>query len=343
MPEWWKLILGMSGEKMAMGERKADSQPGSTAENHLLDVYSQVVVGVAEKINPAVVNINVTWPRRELRGNGSGLIVTPDGYIVTNRHVIHEAKRIEVTLNDGRTFAAELVGEDLSTDIAVLRIFAYDLPIAPLGNSQNLKVGQLVVAIGNPFGFQCTVTAGVISALGRSLRTSKGRLIENIIQTDAALNPGSSGGPLVNSKGEVIGINTAIIYPAQGLCFAIPINTIKRVTGMLIATGKVTRGYLGIIGQSVRIQPHLIRTLRIAQEIGVVVLEIIPGSPAQRAELRPKDIIVSIADTAITSVDDLNRFLDEHPIGKTYKIVVLREGEEIKLDVEIQEAPAQEQ
>ncbi len=328
---------------MSGNEGKTIPPTGLSDETKLLDAYSQVVVGIAEKVSPAVVNINVVLRGKDLRGNGSGLIVTPDGYVLTNRHVIHGAKQIEVTLNDGRTFPAQLVGEDSPTDLAVLRIFASDLPIVPLGDSQALRVGELVVAIGNPFGFQCTVTAGVISALGRSLRTIAGRLIENIIQTDAALNPGSSGGPLVNSKGEVVGINTAIIYPAQGLCFAIPINTVKRVAGMLIATGKVSRGYLGITGQSVRLHPHLVRTLEISQENGVGVLEVIPGSPAQNAHLRPRDIILSIAETSIASLDDLHRFLDEHPVGKSYEIIILRSGEKTKLVVIPEEAPTQEQ
>ncbi len=343
MSEWWQVVLSVSGEERAAVEGKTALRAGPADETDLLDVYSQAVVGVAEKVSPAVVNINVIQRGRGLKGNGSGLIVTPDGYVLTNRHVVHGAKVIEVTLNDGRTFPADLVGEDPPTDIGVLRISASDLPIARLGDSQTLRVGQLVVAIGNPFGFQCTVTAGVISALGRSLRTKAGRLIENIIQTDAALNPGSSGGPLVNSKGEVIGINTAVIYPAQGICFAIPINTVKRVAGMLIATGKVSRGYLGITVQPVRLHPHLARTLEPAKESGVGVLEVTPSSPAQRADLRPRDIILSIADTPIASVDDLHRFLDENPVGERYEVTVLRSGKAMRLVVRPEEAPAQEQ
>ncbi|KPL13348.1 serine protease, partial [candidate division WOR_3 bacterium SM1_77] len=217
----------------------------------VLDYYSRTVVGVADKISPAVVNIGVLNVRRERSGTGSGLIITPDGYVLTNEHVIHGVNLIEVKLNDGRKFNAQIVGTDPTTDTAVLRVPGSNLPLTQLGESKNLKVGQLVVAIGNPFGFQCTVTAGVISALGRSLRSTNNRLIENVIQTDAALNPGSSGGPLVNSRAEVIGMNTAIIYPAQGLCFAIPIDTVKRVVQMLISEGKVSRGYLGIMAQPV--------------------------------------------------------------------------------------------
>lgn len=339
MPNWWQQILGVSGDEAVAGVGKAFSRTRPADEISMLDAYSQVVVGVAEKLSPAVVHINVIQREGELRGTGSGLIVTPDGYVLTNRHVIHGTKLIEVTLNDGRTFPAQLVGEDAPTDIAVLRISASDLPIAQLGDSQTLRVGQLVVAIGNPFGFQCTVTAGVISALGRSLRTETGRLIENIIQTDAALNPGSSGGPLVNSEGKVIGINTAIIYTAQGLCFAIPINTVKRVAGMLIATGKVSRGYLGITAQPVQLYRHLVRVLKLVRESGLAVLDVFPGSPAQKGGLMPRDIIVSISNTYISSVDDLHRFLDEHPVGKSYEMIVLRGETLIKLVVKPEEAP----
>ncbi len=340
MSHLWQQVLGVSGEEMATGEGAPTSEAQPVDETGLLDAYSQIVVGVAEKLSPAVVHINVAQRRRELRGTGSGLIVTPDGYVLTNRHVVHRAKAIEVTLNDSRIFPAELVGEDAGTDIAVLRIPPSDLPIAELGDSQHLRVGQLVVAIGNPFGFQCTVTAGVISALGRTLRAEGGRLIENIIQTDASLNPGSSGGPLVNSDGKVIGINTAIIYPAQGLCFAIPIDTVKRVAGMLITTGKVSRGYLGITAQPVRLYPRLATRLKLTQDSGVAVLEVMPGSPAQRAGLVPKDIIVNIGEIPISGVDDLHRFLDEHAVGERYEMMVLRNGTVMKLDVTPDEAPS---
>ncbi|MFQ5835530.1 MAG: S1C family serine protease [bacterium] len=325
---------------MAAGKEKGPSGVRSADETGLLDAYSQTVVSVSEKLSPAVVHINLVQRERKLRGNGSGLIVTPDGYLLTNRHVVHEAEMIEVTLNDGRTFSAELVGEDAATDVGVLRISASDLPLGQLGDSQTLRVGQLVVAIGNPFGFQCTVTAGVVSALGRALRTETGRLIENIIQTDAALNPGSSGGPLVNSKGMVIGVNTAIIYRAQGLCFAIPINTVKRAAGMLIATGKVSRGYLGITAQPVPLYPRLTRALKLTQKSGVGVLEVIPGSSAQRAGLMSRDIIVSIAGVPISNVDDLHRFLDEHPVGESYEMIVLRSGTAMKLVVRPDEVPS---
>ncbi len=292
----------------------------------LLDAYSKVVVNVAEKVSPAVVNISVTQQREESGGSGSGLIITPDGYVLTNEHVVHGMNSITVSLNDGRTFSAQIVGTDAATDIAVIRIFGTDFPTTQLGDSKLLKVGQLVVAVGNPYGFQCSVTAGVISALGRSLRSQTGRLIENIIQTDAALNPGNSGGPLVNSRGEVIGINTAIIYPAQGLCFAIPINTVKRVVGMLISNGKVRRGFLGLIVQSTKLPRRLMRNLELMQDTGAVVLDINPSSPAQKAKLLSRDIILRIGDTPVTNIDDLHRFLDEHPFGENYEMIILRGG-----------------
>jgi S1-C subfamily serine protease len=296
----------------------------SEHETTLLDAYSRTVVGVAGKVSPAVVNIGVLKVHKEQSGAGSGLIVTPDGYVLTNEHVVHAANLVEVKLNDGRKFNAQVVGTDPATDTAVLRIPGSNLPSARLGDSQKLKVGQLVVAIGNPFGFQCTVTAGVVSALGRSLRSANGRLIENIIQTDAALNPGSSGGPLVNSQGNVIGMNTAVIFPAQGLCFAIPINTVKRVVQMLISTGKVSRGYLGIIAQPVPIQRRIARALGLKQESGVGVVEVAPRSPAQQAGIVPSDIILGIGGTPTTDVDELHRFLDENPAGQHYGITVLR-------------------
>jgi S1-C subfamily serine protease len=316
---------------------------GSDDETTLLDAYSRTVVGVAEKISPSVVNIGVLKVRKEQGGAGSGLIITPDGYVLTNDHVVHGANLVEVKLNDGRKFGAQIVGTDPATDTAVLRIPASKLPSAHLGDSQKLKVGQLLVAIGNPFGFQCTVTAGVISALGRSLRSTNGRLIENIIQTDAALNPGSSGGPLVNSRGQVIGMNTAVIFPAQGLCFAIPINTVKRVVQMLISKGKVSRGYLGIIARPASIQRSIARALGLKQESGVGVVDVAPKSPAEQARIVPNDIILNIGGTSTTDVDELHRFLDENPAGQNYQINVLRGATLLKLSVLPQEIPPQEE
>jgi S1-C subfamily serine protease len=308
----------------------------------LLDSYSSTVIGVADKISPAVVNIGVLKVRKEQSGAGSGLIIAPDGYLLTNEHVVHGANLIEVRLNDGRKFDAQIVGIDPATDTAVLRIPGLDLPSARLGDSQKLKVGQLVVAIGNPFGFQCTVTAGVVSALGRSLRSTNGHLIDNVIQTDAALNPGSSGGPLVNSRSEVIGMNTAIIYQAQGLCFAIPINTVKRVVQMLISNGKVSRGHIGIMAQPILLQRRVTRALAIKQQSGVGVVEVARNSPADKAKIMPNDIILAVDKTVVTNVDELHRFLDENPAGRDYRITVLRGLEILQLTILPQEAPQQQ-
>ncbi len=314
----------------------------SVDDSALLDAYSRTVTGVADTISPAVVNISVLNKRGEQSGAGSGLIITPDGYVLTNEHVVHKASLIDVKLNDGSKFQARIVGTDPATDTAVLRIPGSGLPCAQLGDSQTLKVGQLVVAVGNPFGFQCTVTAGVISALGRTLRSTTGRLIENIVQTDAALNPGSSGGPLVNSRGEVIGMNTAIIYPAQGLCFAIPVNMIKRVVQMLISNGKVSRGYLGIVAQPSPLTRRTIRALKLQQESGVRVVDVAPKSPADIAKILPNDIVLIIANETITSVDDLHRFLDENPPGIDYLMTVLRGGSLMKINVCPLDLPSQE-
>ncbi|MCK4940635.1 trypsin-like peptidase domain-containing protein, partial [candidate division WOR-3 bacterium] len=296
----------MSWDKEIIENLEYTEDSKSNDETILLDSYSRTVVGVAEKVSPAVVNIGVLKVRKEQSGAGagSGLIITPDGYVLTNEHVVHGANLIEVRLNDGQKTDARIVGTDPATDTAVLRISCTDLPSAQLGDSSDLKVGQLVVAIGNPLGFQCTVTAGVISALGRSLRSTTGRLIENIIQTDAALNPGSSGGPLVNSRGNVIGMNTAVIYPAQGLCFAIPINTVKRVVQMLISKGRVSRGYLGIIARPAPLARRTRRALTLNQESGVGVVEVAPNSPAANAKIITNDVILNIADTTVTNIDE---------------------------------------
>jgi S1-C subfamily serine protease len=308
------------------------------------------VVGAAEKVGPAVVNITVSRTARvrtrqgaiapfEVTGNGSGLIIAPDGYILTNSHVAHDAHRTEITLADGRSFPAQLVGDDPSTDLAVARISAIGLPTAQLGDSDSLKVGQLVIAIGNPYGFEFTVTTGVVSALGRSLRAQSGRLIENVIQTDAALNPGNSGGPLVDSRGRVVGINTAIIQGAQGICFAIPINTALWVVGMLIKEGKVTRGYLGISGHQRTIHASVVRHYRLPSNKGVAVVELEAGGPAQRAGLLRGDTVIAMDGSTVSSVDDMHRFLTRAPVGQPIRIRVLRGTEIVDFDVIPSTAP----
>jgi S1-C subfamily serine protease len=310
----------------------------------VLDAYSAAVVQVAERVGPSVVNIQVTHrsrrgPRYEAQGGGSGVIIAPDGYIMTNSHVVHGAASLAVTLADGRELPAGLVGEDPETDIAVIRVDTTGLVAARLGDSSKLKAGQLVIAIGNPFGFQATVTAGVVSALGRTLRGMSGRAIEDIIQTDAALNPGNSGGPLVDSRGRVVGINTAIIQYAQGICFAIPINTAIWVAGQLISNGRVQRAYLGIKGESRPLHRRLVRAYGLEREAGVEALEVTPGGPAEAAGLRLGDIIVRLNGAPVASVTDLHRLLTRAAIGAVVAVQVLRGAELVELTVTLGEIP----
>lgn len=286
--------------------------PVGVSETQLLDAYSNAVVSAAQSISPSVVYIDIaldSGTRRERRGAGSGFIFTPDGYIFTNSHVVHGADKIEVTLDDGRKSPARLVGEDQNTDLAVIQIGAPSLLAAKLGNSQTLKAGQLVIAIGNPYGFQSTVTAGVVSALGRSMRAQSGRLIDNVIQTDAALNPGNSGGPLVNSRGEVVGVNTAVILPAQGICLAVPINTAKSVAVALMRDGYVRRGWIGIAAQNIPLQKRLARFHSIANSGAVLIIGIEPSSPAAKAGLQEGDAIVQFNKQVVNDVDELHRLL----------------------------------
>jgi S1-C subfamily serine protease len=319
-------------------------EPSPSSDDDLLDAYSRAVIGAAEKISPAVVNIDVGQRPREqqaaerhrppqTRGSGSGFIFTPDGFIMTNSHVVHQASRIEVTLSDGRRFQADLVGDDPDTDIAVIRIHASNLAPAPLGDSQSIRVGQVVIAIGNPYGFQCTVTAGVVSALGRSLRSRSRRLIDNVIQTDAALNPGNSGGPLVTSRGEVIGVNTAVILPAQGLCFAVAINTATFVAGRLMKDGKVRRSYIGVAGQDVPVPRRLARFHSLPVESGILVASIEPDSPAQRAGLIAGDVIVRYNGHPIAGIDDLHRQLTETQVGARSLLTIIRRTEKLDLAI----------
>ena len=312
---------------------KEQAAPTIEAEAELLDAYSQAVTSVVTRVGPAVVNVRLkrrVHARRgashyEAEGSASGVIITPDGYIVTNSHVVDGASAVEISLADGTSYTAKLVGQDPATDLAMLTVPGSGFPIAHLGDSSKLQVGQLAIAIGNPLGFQSTVTTGVISALGRSLRSRNGRLIENIIQTDAALNPGNSGGPLVDSHGSVIGINTAIIQYAQGICFAIPVDTLRWVASLLIREGKVTRGYLGIAGQTVPLAIRLVRYFNLERDTAVQVISVALNSPAHAAGLKEGDVIVSLDQKPITSVTDIHRLLSKDVIGKTLEIVFLRE------------------
>lgn len=317
-------------------------------ESEIQDAYSQTVMRAVEHIGPAVVSVGLAMraPDQlqlrgiyELRGVGSGLIITPDGYILTNSHVVQSAERIEIRLQDGRTFFARIVGIDPHSDLAVLSVPESGLPTAELGDSSLLRAGQLVVAIGNPLGFQATVTAGVISALGRTLRAQTGRLIENVIQTDAALNPGSSGGPLVDSLGRVIGINTAIISGSQGICFSIPINTAKWVASHIIHEGRVRRSYLGISGHMVDLSRRLIVHHRLKSSTGVLVTEVLQDTAAAQVGLMPGDIIIQAGNTPTASLDDLQLILSRHPIGSPLKVHILRGQERITLEVRPTELP----
>ena len=290
-------------------------------DDELLDAYSQAVIGAVEAVGPAVVNVH-----RGDSGAGSGVIFTPDGLVLTNHHVVHGAARVEVILPEGRAIRADVIGQDGGTDLAVLRVDA-SVPWARFGDSRRVRVGQVAIAIGNPYGFQHSVTSGVISALGRSLRSQSGRLIDDIIQTDASLNPGNSGGPLVTTRGEVVGINTAMIRPAQGLCFAIGINTARFVASRLIRDGRIRRGYIGIAGQNIDVPRTLARANQVAIASAVRVGSVEKGSPAAQAGLEQGDIVVAFGDVAITGVDDLHRVLGEEQINKVVDVAVIRGGQ----------------
>jgi S1-C subfamily serine protease len=303
----------------------------------LLDAYSRAVIEAAERVSPSVVYIQVTGrangrQRRrqgpnEATGNGSGFVFTPDGFILTNSHVVHAATKIEVTLMDGRGFQAQLIGDDPDTDLAVIRITAPNLVPAQLGESQSIRVGQLVIAIGNPYGFQYSVTAGVVSALGRSLRAQSGRLMDGVIQTDAALNPGNSGGPLVNSRGEVIGVNTAMILPAQGICFATSIDTAKFVAGRLIRDGRISRSYIGVAGQNVPVPRRIVRFYQLPVDSGVLLVSFETNgktSAAKEAGLLAGDILIEFDGSPIRGIDDLHKLLTDERIGRKCPATIIR-------------------
>lgn len=311
-------MASSKSDKQILSPTEADDT--LAGDRVLLDAYSQAVMSVVDTVGPSVVKVDAG-------GSGSGFIFAPDGLILTNSHVVANARRLAVTLPDGRDLVADLVGDDPHTDLAVLRVSAPDLVAAPFGDSSALRPGQLVIAIGNPFGFQHTVTAGVVSALGRSLRARTVRLLENLIQTDAALNPGNSGGPLVTSRSQVVGVNTAVILGGQGIAFAVPINTARHVVSCLLRDGRVRRSHLGVAGQDTPIPKRLVRAHQLGHERGVTVTAVTDGSAAAEAGLRPGDLIVEFAGETVRGVDDLHRLLTEERIGQLIAIKILRRGE----------------
>jgi S1-C subfamily serine protease len=334
-----------------MLEAAAAGEPAAAVDAVLLDDYSRTIIRVADDVSPSVVRIDVEaapQPQRAQRGqpqrgrperpdpatgSGSGFVFTPDGYVLTNSHVVSGARRITVTMLDGRKLPGHLVGDDPDTDLAVVRVHASELAPLSFGDSSAVRVGQIAVAVGNPFGFDCTVTAGVVSALGRSLRTKTGRLIDDVIQTDAALNPGNSGGPLVDARGRVIGVNTAMILPAQGICFAIAINTASFVVGKLIHEGRIRRAYLGVAGQNVPLHRRVVRYHDLTHDNAVFIVGVEPDGPASRAGLRDGDMIVAFDRHAIGGMDDLHKLLTEERAGQQALVVVLRGRERVTLPV----------
>src|SRR5580698_1246461 len=339
-------MASAKGEEMANSTWASASASAPIAEEELLDAYSQTVTAVAEQVSASVVKIEVQGaehpspergpgrPPGPASGSGSGFVMTPDGYVLTNSHVVSGAKRINAVFQDGQRVPAQLMGDDPETDIALVRIDAPNLTALTLADSSTLRVGQLAIAVGNPYGFNCTVTAGVVSALGRSLRTKTGHLIDDVVQTDTALNPGNSGGPLVDSRGRVIGVNTAMILPAQGICFAIAANTAGFVMGKLIHEGRVRRSYLGVAGQNVPLHRRVVRFHGLQTESAVFVVSVEPNSPASRAGLREGDLIVAYADKAIAGIDDLHRMLTEEQAGVGAAMTILRNFEKQTLQVE---------
>lgn len=331
---WTEPAAGTDDGVLQVAEIAEATEPNDLL---LLDAYSRAVVGAAERVGPSVVHIEARFPRsgrgRSNRGTGSGFVFTSSGYILTNSHVVHEAERLDVTLADGNEHRADRIGDDPETDLAVIRVHAGELVPATLGDSKKVRVGQLALAIGHPYGFQSSVTAGVVSALGRSLRAASGRLIDDVLQTDAALNPGNSGGPLVDSRGNVIGVNTAMILPAQGICFAIAINTAKFVAGRLIRDGRVRRGRIGIAVQTVPLPPGLAGRKGTKGRGGVLVVDVDPGGPANRAGLEEGDIILGLDGHDVAGIDDLHRLLTEERVGAKVPLRVLRRPEILTLPI----------
>jgi S1-C subfamily serine protease len=311
----------------------------SLDDQELLDAYSHAVVSVVDAVGPSVVSIGVGPDTRREEARGSGVVISSDGHVLTNSHVIHGASAIAVSLTDGRRFSASVLGDDPATDLAVIRVDAPALPTARLGRSARLRVGQLVIAIGNPFGFQSTVSAGVVSAIGRSLRSTAGRLIDNTIQTDVALNPGNSGGPLVDSRGRVVGINTAVFAMAQGISFAVPIDTATWVIPQLLTRGRVVRAYLGFGGQSRLVERRLARALGLSGERAIEVTTVEAKAAAALAGLKTGDLVIAIDDRPVETVDDVHRLLGPDAIGRAMKLAFARDGRRIETTVTPREAP----
>jgi S1-C subfamily serine protease len=326
-------------DNITSNARDASAVPSE--DQALLDAYSRAVIDVVDRVGPAVVRLDVKTPDARVRGGtGSGVVVAPDGLVLTNSHVVGGAARVDVTTIEGRSLAARVVGDDPDTDLALVRVDAsVTLPAAALGDSKRLRRGQLVIAIGNPLGFQYTVTAGVVSALGRSLRARSGRLIDSVIQTDAALNPGNSGGPLVNSTGEVVGINTAIIAGAQGICFSISSNTVEFVAARLIREGRVRRCFIGVGGQNVALPRRLSRFHELEQSSAVLVQSTSAGGPAVKAGVLGGDIIIAADGITVRDIDDLHRLMTEERVGRRIPLIVLRQGQKLDLAVTPEELP----
>lgn len=333
--KWTGGLVPVAGETEPV---PSAAPPPAASDEELLDAYSRAVVHAADEVGPSVINIEV-YRRGQRQGTGSGFVFTPDGFALTNSHVVHGAEKLEVTLADGRHPDAALVGDDPDTDLAVIRVYAPQLRPVRLGENGKTRVGQLAIAIGNPYGFQCTVTAGVVSALGRSFRANTGRLIDDVIQTDAALNPGNSGGPLVNSRGEVIGVNTAVIMAAQGICFAIGIDTAKFVAAWLMKEGKIRRSYLGVGGQNVPLPRRLVRHYQLAASSGVLVISVADGSPAALAGLREGDVMVEMDGKPVASIDGLHKLLTADRIGAQSRLTIIRRTEKLEVAVFPAEVP----
>jgi S1-C subfamily serine protease len=318
MSRFWQHFISNGATDHPEPARK----PEVPDDDEALDAFSRVVVTVAEKLRPAVVNLRAGRGRAE--GSGSGILFTPDGFLITNHHVVQDHGRVRVRLGDGTELSGRVVGADPWTDLALVQAEGGSLPYAEFGDSSRLRVGQLVVAIGSPFGFESTVTAGVISALSRTLRSITGHLVDNVIQTDAALNPGNSGGPLVDGRGRVIGVNTAVIRPAQGICFAIPINMARHILPQLMQHGRVVRGYLGLHVRNVPVAPALVRRYELGTDSGVEILSLEEGGPASEAGLQEEDVIVALGEKPTPGVDELHKLLTELPVGVPSSVTVLR-------------------